>query len=122
MLVRFNLKKGKLEVKLDFLNSAHFMEYSRGMPTIPEDSFGRLLLRNTSLEEEEIQKYLDRLCNRLRQRKVRASSSIVRGKNAELYEYRRCRCMYKSCYTMFASYLPDAEYGYICKYGNHGAT
>ncbi|XP_020619952.1 calcium uptake protein 3, mitochondrial-like [Orbicella faveolata] len=46
-----------------------FMEYSRGMPTIPEDSFGRLLLRNTSLEEEEIQKYLDRLCSRLRQRK-----------------------------------------------------
>jgi len=47
------------------------MEYSRGMLTIPEDSFGRLLLRNTSLEEEEIQKYLDRLCSRLRQRKVR---------------------------------------------------
>lgn len=26
---------------------------------MPEDSFGRLLLRNTSLEEEEIQKYID---------------------------------------------------------------
>ena len=49
------------------------MEYSRGMPTIPEDSFGRLLLRNTSLEEEEIQKYIDRLCSRLKQRKVRNS-------------------------------------------------
>lgn len=46
------------------------MEYSRGMPTIPEDSFARLLLRNTSLEEEEIQKYLDRLGKRLTQRKV----------------------------------------------------
>jgi len=46
-----------------------FMEYSRGMPTIPEDSFARLLLRNTSLEEEEVQKYLDRLCGRLKQRK-----------------------------------------------------
>ena len=40
------------------------------MPTIPEDSFARLLLRNTSLEEEEIQKYLDRLGKRLTQRKV----------------------------------------------------
>lgn len=49
------------------------MEYSRGMPTMPEDSFGRLLLRNTSLEEEEIQKYIDRLCSRLKQRKVRNS-------------------------------------------------
>ncbi|RMX45212.1 hypothetical protein pdam_00024995, partial [Pocillopora damicornis] len=39
------------------------------MPTMPEDSFGRLLLRNTSLEEEEIQKYIDRLCSRLKQRK-----------------------------------------------------
>lgn len=46
------------------------MEYSRGMPTIPEDSFARLLLRSTSLEEEEIQKYLDRLGKRLTQRKV----------------------------------------------------
>lgn len=46
-----------------------FMEYSRGMPTIPEDSFARLLLRNTSLEEEEIEKYLNRLCSRLKQRK-----------------------------------------------------
>lgn len=46
-----------------------FMEYSRGMPTIPEDSFARLLLRSTSLEEEEIQKYLDRLGSRLKQRK-----------------------------------------------------
>ncbi|KAJ7388059.1 Calcium uptake protein 3, mitochondrial, partial [Desmophyllum pertusum] len=45
------------------------MEYSRGMPTIPEDSFARLLLRNTSLEEEEIQQYLDRLFSRLNQRK-----------------------------------------------------
>ena len=61
------------------------MEYSRGMPTIPEDSFGRLLLRNTSLEEEEIQKYLDRLCSRLKQRKVRTSISIFRGKNGELF-------------------------------------
>ena len=49
------------------------MEYSRGMPTMPEDSFGRLLLRNTSLEEEEIQKYIDRPCSRLKQRKVRNS-------------------------------------------------
>ena len=49
------------------------MEYSRGMPTMPEDSFGHLLLRNTSLEEEEIQKYIDRLCSRLKQRKVRNS-------------------------------------------------
>lgn len=40
---------------------------------MPEDSFGRLLLRNTSLEEEEIQKYIDRLCSRLKQRKVRNS-------------------------------------------------
>ena len=47
------------------------MEYSRGMPTIPEASFARLLLRNTSLEEEEIQKYLDRLSSKLKQRKVR---------------------------------------------------
>lgn len=47
------------------------MEYSRGMPTIPEDSFARLLLRNTSLEEEQVQKYLNRLCKRLKQRKVR---------------------------------------------------
>ena len=47
------------------------MEYSRGMPTIPEDSFGRLLLRNTSLEEEEKEKYIDRLCSRLTQKKVR---------------------------------------------------
>ena len=46
------------------------MEYSRGMPTIPEDSFARLLLRNTSLEEEQVQKYLNRLCKRLKQRKV----------------------------------------------------
>lgn len=46
-----------------------FMEYSRGMPTIPEDSFARLLLRNTSLEEEQVQKYLNRLCKRLKQRK-----------------------------------------------------
>ncbi|KAL9972112.1 hypothetical protein ACROYT_G018361 [Oculina patagonica] len=46
-----------------------FMEYSRGMPTIPEESFARLLLRNTSLEEEEIQKYLNRLYGRLKQRK-----------------------------------------------------
>ena len=61
------------------------MEYSRGMPTIPEDSFGRLLLRNTSLEEEEVQKYLDRLCSRLKQRKVRTSISIFRGKIDELY-------------------------------------
>ena len=49
------------------------MKYSRRMPTMPEDSFGRLLLRNTSLEEEEIQKYIDRLCSRLKQRKVRNS-------------------------------------------------
>lgn len=40
---------------------------------MPEDRFGRLLLRNTSLEEEEIQKYIDRLCSRLKQRKVRNS-------------------------------------------------
>ena len=46
------------------------MEYSRGMPTIPEDSFARLLLRNTSLEEEQVQKYLNRLSKRLKQRKV----------------------------------------------------
>lgn len=46
-----------------------FTEYSRGMPTIPEDSFARLLLRYTSLEEVEVDKYLDRLNSRLRQRK-----------------------------------------------------
>lgn len=46
-----------------------FMEYSRGMPTIPEDSFARLLLRYTSLEEEEVEKYLHRLNSRLRHRK-----------------------------------------------------
>lgn len=52
------------------------MEYSRGMPTIPEDSFARLLLRNTSLEEEEIEKYLNRLCSRLKQRKVKIKESL----------------------------------------------
>lgn len=56
------------DVQLEVLEM-EFMEYSRGMPTIPEDSFARLLLRNTSLEEEEIQKYLDRLGKRLTQRK-----------------------------------------------------
>jgi len=56
------------------------MEYSRGMPTIPEDSFARLLLRNTSLEEEEVQKYLDRLCGRLKQRKVRIETIFTSGK------------------------------------------
>ena len=50
------------------------MEYSRGMPTIPEDSFARLLLRNTSLEDEEKEKYLDRLCTRLKQKKVGVNS------------------------------------------------
>lgn len=56
------------DVQLEVLEM-EFMEYSRGMPTIPEDSFARLLLRNTSLEEEEIQKYLNRLCSRLTGRK-----------------------------------------------------
>ena len=56
---------------LKSLTLLYFMEYSRGMPTIPEDSFARLLLRNTSLEEEQVQKYLNRLCKRLKQRKVR---------------------------------------------------
>jgi len=91
--------RGKLQEQLDFLNSAHFMEYSRGMPTIPEDSFGRLLLRNTSLEEEEIQKYLDRLCSRLKQRKVRTSVSIFFCKHTEFDKW--CCCMDKSFQTMF---------------------
>ena len=62
--------KGKVFI-LKSLTLLYFMEYSRGMPTIPEDSFARLLLRNTSLEEEQVQKYLSRLCKRLKQRKVR---------------------------------------------------
>ncbi|KAJ7325695.1 Calcium uptake protein 3, mitochondrial [Desmophyllum pertusum] len=74
-LLKLKPQEGKLTlfilkaISFEFLDSVHFMEYSRGMPTIPEDSFARLLLRNTSLEEEEIQQYLDRLFSRLNQRK-----------------------------------------------------
>lgn len=93
------------------------MEYSRGMPTIPEDSFGRLLLRNTSLEEEEIQKYLNRLCSRLKQRKVGPLILIFFcGKNAE--SCKRCRCMKVVQYTMFVSYLMQN----VATNGNRGDT
>merc|ERR1719244_1816454 len=45
-----------------------FTEYSRGMPTIPEESFARLLLRNTSLPSEEVESYIERLNSRMKQR------------------------------------------------------
>ncbi|EDO37981.1 predicted protein [Nematostella vectensis] len=51
------------------VSEMEFIEYSRGMPTVPEESFARLLLRNTALEAEEVAKYLDRLNSRLTVRK-----------------------------------------------------
>ena len=78
--------KGKVCI-LKSLTLLYFVEYSRGMPTIPEDSFARLLLRNTSLEEEQVQKYLSRLCKRLKQRKVRK----LRQKSEEKKSYLICQ-------------------------------
>ena len=46
------------------------MEYSRGLPTIPEESFARLLLRNTDLPAEKVQEYIERLNNRMNVSKV----------------------------------------------------
>ena len=72
------------------LIETHFTEYSRGMPTIPEDSFARLLLRYTSLEEVEVDKYLDRLNSRLRQRKVRiifGSKIVAFSEKRDLFFY-----------------------------------
>lgn len=45
-----------------------FAEYSRGMPTIPEESFARLLLKNTSLCSEDVETYIDRLNKKMKQR------------------------------------------------------
>ena len=52
------------------------MEFSRGMPTIPEESFARLLLRATRLEEEEVLKYLARLNERITEKKVMPQSKM----------------------------------------------
>lgn len=45
-----------------------FTQYSRGLPTIPEESFARLLLKNTSLCKEDMETYVKRLNSRMKQR------------------------------------------------------
>ena len=47
-----------------------FHEFSRGMETINEHEFARILLRYTSLTEDETDEYLQRLSTRIRDSKV----------------------------------------------------
>lgn len=48
-----------------------FLEFSKGMPTISEEDFARILLRYTKLKNEEINKCLRRVRRRMPEEKVR---------------------------------------------------
>ena len=48
-----------------------FTEFSKGMSTITEEEFARILLRYTILKGDEIQDYLNRLRQRIPDVKVR---------------------------------------------------
>lgn len=47
-----------------------FLEFSKGMQTISEEDFARILLRYTSLEDEEIGECLARVRSRMPEEKV----------------------------------------------------
>ena len=50
-----------------------FLEFSKGMQTISEEDFARILLRYTNLEKAEIGECLTRVRNRMPEEKVRDS-------------------------------------------------
>ena len=58
-----------------------FNEYSKGMPTISEIEFGKVLMRYTILTVEDQQKNLDRLAERIPDQEVRDQE--VRGQEVE---------------------------------------
>ena len=51
-----------------------FQQYAKGLNTISEEDFARVLLRYTNLSESSIDEYLDRVRDRI----IEAKVSVVR--------------------------------------------
>ena len=47
-----------------------FQQYARGLSTISEEDFARILLRYTNLSEASVEEYLDRVRDRISQSQV----------------------------------------------------
>lgn len=57
-----NLQTEALEIE--------FMEYSKGLQTISESEFARILLRYTKVQEEDYDFYIDKIKNRMSREEV----------------------------------------------------
>lgn len=54
-----------------------FLEFSKGMQTISEEDFARILLRYTNLDNQEIGLCLDRVKKRMPEEKVGVHTSFI---------------------------------------------
>ena len=89
LLIHFFGKRGNDVLKYDDFNrfvvnlqseviELEFLEFSKGMQTISEEDFARILLRYTNLEKAEIGECLARVRNRMPEEQVGDSRYIGR--------------------------------------------